>query len=98
MPAPFGRDARCQWCKLYPLRRSAIEDRGAPLEIERVILRQNAEGIMDLESFGCMEGPVGVGQQLAAKRDQIGIAVLENSFRLPTVKDRADGHGCNVGT
>ena len=44
-----------------------------------------------------MKGPVRVGEELAANRDQVGTAILKDALGLGTIEDGADRHRRNGG-
>ena len=44
-----------------------------------------------------VQGPVRVVQRLASDRDQIGLAALQDLFRMLRVENQADRHGFDAG-
>src|SRR5258708_22421767 len=44
-----------------------------------------------------MQGPVRVVERLAADRNQVGLAALQNLLRMLRVEDQADRHGFDSG-
>ncbi len=54
-------------------------------------------GGVDVELLGGVDRPVGIPNQFAGERDEVGLAVAEDGLGLMGVGDQADGHGHDMG-